>query len=638
MISPYLRRVTLAILVLSATFAGSQTNFAGRWNVIIFVADGLRPGSVNPQDTPTLWSIRQQGVNFANSHSLFPTFTMANASAIATGHTLGDTGIFSNVLWTGYPTYSGTPVPFIENDQMLTNIRSHFNESFPTEKSLSGAAAQQGYNVASIGKLGPAALFSIGVPQAVIIDDSTGSPAGFPVPTAVLTAMKNAGLSADAPTRSNGYGATSSWNNGYAGNVKQPGTHQANVVQQEWFADVTTKAILPMFQREQKPFILFYWSRDPDGTQHNQGDSLGALSPGINGKTVQLAVRNADRNLKQILDWLDKNPAVKANTDIVVTADHGFATISKRDIAPDILTASEAARHNYVDANGNVETEKGTLPFGFLAIDLALGLQTNLFDPDQRSASGSTSPFRRVQIGPDKYERPSLGNGLLGSEVRKEDASDAVLIVAANGGSDLIYVPDRNPETVRHATKVLTTFDYVGGIFVDDAFGAVPGALPMSHIGLVGSTTVPRPAIVVAFKVFYVTPGNLQTAIQISDSSQQHGQGMHGGLGRESTFNNMAAIGPDFKTRYVDNAPVSNADIAPTLAHILGIDMPSTGTLRGRVMMEALRGKPPVSDAAARQVESAPADSRKTILHFHEFNGVRYIDRGCFLERASSCP
>jgi hypothetical protein len=58
--------------------------------------------------------MRQQGVNFANSHSLFPTFTMANASAIATGHGLGDTGVFSNVIWTRYPTYSGTPVPFLE--------------------------------------------------------------------------------------------------------------------------------------------------------------------------------------------------------------------------------------------------------------------------------------------------------------------------------------------------------------------------------------------------------------------------------------------------------------------------------------------------------------------------------------------
>jgi predicted AlkP superfamily pyrophosphatase or phosphodiesterase len=49
-------------------------------NVILFVADGLRHGSVNAQDTPTLWNLREQGVHLQNSHSLFPTFTTANAS------------------------------------------------------------------------------------------------------------------------------------------------------------------------------------------------------------------------------------------------------------------------------------------------------------------------------------------------------------------------------------------------------------------------------------------------------------------------------------------------------------------------------------------------------------------------------
>src|SRR5215470_4005323 len=112
-----------------------------RRNVLIFVADGLRAGSVNATDTPTLASVRQQGVHFANSHSLFPTFTMANASAIATGHGLGDTGVFSNVIWTGFATYNGSPVPFLENDQMLLDVSRHFDQRFPTEMTLLAAAA-----------------------------------------------------------------------------------------------------------------------------------------------------------------------------------------------------------------------------------------------------------------------------------------------------------------------------------------------------------------------------------------------------------------------------------------------------------------------------------------------------------------
>ena len=77
----------------------------GRRNTIVFVADGLRPGSVNPVDTPALYRVRSEGVYFSNSHSVFPPQTMPNASAIATGHYPGDTGQFANMLFLGYPVF-----------------------------------------------------------------------------------------------------------------------------------------------------------------------------------------------------------------------------------------------------------------------------------------------------------------------------------------------------------------------------------------------------------------------------------------------------------------------------------------------------------------------------------------------------
>jgi len=75
-------------------------------NLILFVPDGLRPNSVTPETAPTLAAVRDKGVNFVNPHSLFPTFTMANASGMATGHFLGDTGAFSNTIYTAYPVPS----------------------------------------------------------------------------------------------------------------------------------------------------------------------------------------------------------------------------------------------------------------------------------------------------------------------------------------------------------------------------------------------------------------------------------------------------------------------------------------------------------------------------------------------------
>ena len=58
--------------------------------------------------------------------------------------------------------------------------------------------------------------------------------------------------------------------------------------------------MLPLFKERGKPFVMVFWSRDPDGTQHNQGDSLGALMPGINGPTSLAAIRNADNDLGQL--------------------------------------------------------------------------------------------------------------------------------------------------------------------------------------------------------------------------------------------------------------------------------------------------------------------------------------------------
>src|SRR5258708_13076732 len=72
-------------------------------NLILFVPDGLRGQIVTPQTAPAMAEVRDKGVNFKNSHSLFPTFTTANASAMATGHYLGDTGHFTNTIYPAYP-------------------------------------------------------------------------------------------------------------------------------------------------------------------------------------------------------------------------------------------------------------------------------------------------------------------------------------------------------------------------------------------------------------------------------------------------------------------------------------------------------------------------------------------------------
>ncbi len=191
-------------------------------------------------------------------------------------------------------------------------------------------------------------------------------------------------------------------------------------------------------------------------------------------------------------------------------------------------------------------------------------------------------------------------------------------------------MPDGSPETVKAIVGQLLKYDYVSGVFVDDKYGDTPGTLPLSAIGLVGASHLPRPAIVVAFKVFYMNPNDLQTAVQLSDTGLQEGQGMHGGFGRDSTFNNMAAIGPDFKPGFADDAPVGNADIVPTIAHVLGFQMKPHGPLSGRVMKEALTGGPAAAAVKVERQASAAANDRQTVLLYQELDGQRYLDAACF--------
>src|SRR4029079_2429524 len=63
--------------------------------------------------------VRDRGVNFANPHSRFPTFTTANASAMAIGHYLGDTGDFSNTIYTVFPLAAagGSVTPFLHSSR-----------------------------------------------------------------------------------------------------------------------------------------------------------------------------------------------------------------------------------------------------------------------------------------------------------------------------------------------------------------------------------------------------------------------------------------------------------------------------------------------------------------------------------------
>jgi hypothetical protein len=136
-----------------------------------------------------------------------------------------------------------------------------------------------------------------------------------------------------------------------------------------------------------------------------------------------------------------------------------------------------------------------------------------------------------------------------------------------------------------------------------------------------------QPSIVVSFRSRAGDCPNPELcAVEVADTGLQQGQGMHGSFSRADTHNFMAAIGPDFKQGFRDPDPVSNADVAPTVADILGLHTAAIGHLTGRPMSEALVGGT-VLNVASKIVRSSPAaNGFVTVLDEQEAGGEPYFD------------
>ncbi len=205
-------RRSIALMTAGLTFLSTGAAFAqGNTprNLILFVPDGLRGQIVSPQTAPAMAEVRDRGVNFRNSHSMFPTFTMANGSAMATGHYLGDTGTFSNTIYTGFASSSagGTVVPFLENDAVLGDVDEHFGGDYLNEETILKMARAKGFSTAAIGKVGPTLIFDHtdradrpGL-HSIVVDDSTGAKNGVPLSDEMKAALTKADLPLAAPSR-----------------------------------------------------------------------------------------------------------------------------------------------------------------------------------------------------------------------------------------------------------------------------------------------------------------------------------------------------------------------------------------------------------------------------------------------------
>src|SRR5262249_24925112 len=82
---------------------------------------------------------------------------------------------------------------------------------------------------------------------------------------------------------------------------------------------------------------------------------------------------------------------------------------------------------------------------------------------------------------------------------------------------------------------------------------------------------------------------------------------MQGSFSPMDMHSTLVAAGPDFRRGFKDPLPTGNIDVAPTIARLLGIELPRA---EGRPLLEALADGPPAGDyrVAARTIApDAPA-------------------------------
>ena len=282
----------LAAAVLGVVAGMAEPAGGGRATFnIVLVLDGLRPDAITPEETPNLWRLRQEGVNFTNGHAVFPTVTRVNATAIATGTYPDRNGILGNRIY----VRAVDPNRAFGNDdhRNLLRLDEVTNGGMVLVKSLGELLAERGKRLAAVssGSTGQALLLNPRAPKGVgVLVNGYWEPG---VRVAFPTSVNAAVLERFGAAPAKG-GATASDDAAVA-----------------WTQGVLRDYVLP----ELKPDVVIDWLTEPDHIQHG----LGAGSP-----QARASIRADDAEVGLLLRTLEAL-GLAATTNIIVVSDHGFS-------------------------------------------------------------------------------------------------------------------------------------------------------------------------------------------------------------------------------------------------------------------------------------------------------------------------
>jgi predicted AlkP superfamily pyrophosphatase or phosphodiesterase len=260
--------------------------------VVVFVVDGLRPDSITPEDTPTLYRMRTEGVEFTRGHAVFPTVTRVNAAAIATGTQPGTNGLVGNQMY----------VPAVDERRAFDT--GNYRNFLALDRASDGRVLE----VPTLAER----LHARGLCLAGVSSGSTGS-------AFLLNPRSPAGVGALV----NGYldpGKTVAYPAAVSESIltrlgpapakeASGGRFDAQV---GWAQRVLREVVLP----DLEPAVVINWLTEPDHSQHFSG---------VGSPAAREALRSDDREIALVLAELERR-GLAASTSVLVLSDHGFTT------------------------------------------------------------------------------------------------------------------------------------------------------------------------------------------------------------------------------------------------------------------------------------------------------------------------
>ncbi len=175
------------------------------------------------------------------------------------------------------------------------------------------------------------------------------------------------------------------------------------------------------------------------------------------------------------------------------------------------------------------------------------------------------------------------------------DRADSSVIVAENGGSALLYLPekDSDEQVARDLLGWLSAQAWVGAIATDLAVSGTTTTRfgSINDVGLDGPRS---PDIAITLRSAD-TGQPAPLARSGTATGGEVGLGSHGGGSPAELHNTLIVSGPSFRSGARSELPSGNIDIAPTILALLDISPPSH--FDGRILDEALRDGGPDSRA-----------------------------------------